>query len=458
MVRITTPRAPGRRGAGLLVLVLAALPAAAGEPSLSLLGDSDLVRRTGRFVTETCVGLGALGVSPGSGSPVEDLFARCTELVVTADQRLSELLGVPVSPSSFDLGLDPAGLSRALESLAHRQLGAEGSGLGIAQAAVVDTLAMRLASRRAGEGGVRIARGGSMIQIDDLGAAAGSSGGLLSRLGLFLNGVASFGDFDGRGDLLGYDFTTLGVTAGADLRLGDEVVVGFAVDYRDGENDFDRSGGDLDIDTLTAALYGSYERGGFWADLMGAWATSDYRLARHIRFANVDRTAHGKTDGEQVEGHLGFGYDFERGSLRVGPEVRVDYLRTWIDGFEESGAGGLDFAYGSQTADSLTTFAGVVAAYAVSTSVAVLTPQLRVGYEREFADDSRSIRARFRADPNRNTFRIRTGTPDRNYGRVGVGVAATFPGGVAAFADFDALFANRDFDRFTFTVGGRYEF
>ena len=134
------------------------------------------------------------------------------------------------------------------------------------------------------------------------------------------------------------------------------------------------------------------------------------------------------------------------------------YIESDIDGFTESGARGLNLKYDDQDVNSLTTALGGQFSYAISTGFGVLTPHVRAEWEHEFEDDPRKIELQYDVDPNNTQFFVETEGPDRDYVNLGAGLAATFAGGITAFADFETVLANSDRDEYQVTFGARYEF
>ncbi len=457
---------------------VAALPLAAhaADPSLVRVSVSDLQRRTGAFVATTCDGLAARGVSLTGSSATSDLFARCTDLVVDANNALGISggmgMGMGMGAGAGGAGLSEAELIQALVGIANDESSAQGTSSTQTAVPMIQTVSSRLYALREGGPAISLAgfrmrdREGNVLDGADLeqalaehAAAGDADAGLLGRkIGVFVNGLGAWGDFDGDSNEAGYDFDTYGVIAGVDYRFTDNFVAGVAGGWSTTDQDFDRSGGDQDLDTWSGSLYATYQLEGFYTDAIVTYSNLDFDLDRRIRYPTVNRTASSSTDGDEWAASLGTGYSFTSGAWSYGPHVRVNYVDTDIDGYTESGAFGLDLRVDDQDVRSLTTDLGANVSYAVSTGFGVLTPYARGEWEHEFEDDARSITARFVADPNQTRLVLRTSSPDRNYFRVGTGVAATFAEGMSAFVDFETVLGLRDIDVYAVTLGARYQF
>jgi outer membrane autotransporter protein len=255
------------------------------------------------------------------------------------------------------------------------------------------------------------------------GGASADESQSMGRFGVFINGSGSFGDRDTTVDELGFDFSTGGISAGADYRISDELVLGGALGYVSNEMDFESSRGDQDITGYTLSAYGSwYQSENAYIDGILSYGTNNFDMTRHIQFGTTDVKARGDTDGTEFAVSIGGAYDFNREALNFGPFARVNYIKADIDAFEENSAGGLELAYDSQEVESLTTLLGGQAAYVVSTSYGVITPQVRFEWAHEFKHDTRNIPARFLNDPTSGRFEISTDDPDRDYFNLGLGV------------------------------------
>lgn len=155
---------------------------------------------------------------------------------------------------------------------------------------------------------------------------------------------------------------------------------------------------------------------------------------------------------QKGEAQLSLGYDVNLGAFRLGSYGAVavaraqagDYLdRRYAAAREDAGiAYGLDDA----TTRSLRASLGVSAGYALPTSMGLVLPQVRLGWERELRDDAHKSRA--------------DGTPlaidtesDRHALNLGFSVGTFMTNGLAGFVDFEVLLgqaANVDGSAFTF--------
>jgi len=357
-----------------------------------------------------------------------------------------------------------AGLQGALDSLSGQQLtGMQRMGLDFSDSQF-KSLSDRLTELRRGlrgvsASGVHLQGGNIEMPLADLasilgkalGGGAGDSPGLSDllsdRFGLFVTANLRMGDRQASDRESASDLRSHGVTVGLDYRFTDNLVAGGAFGYARAKSEFAAPEARLESRNLTMMLYGSWYVGDGYLDFMASHGKLDYDSSRHILFASsvvtatngqVDRTAIGATGGRQNAVSANTGYDWHWRGLSVGPVVSLSYVSVNIDGFEESGAEGLDLLLDAQHGESFTLKTGGHASYALNTGVGVFIPHVQASSVHEFASTARAITGRFQADAV-SGFSILTDDPDRDYFNWSAGVSAQFPFGIAAFVDYQAM-------------------
>jgi hypothetical protein len=91
---------------------------------------------------------------------------------------------------------------------------------------------------------------------DGMGSSGKSS--VFDKLGVFANGNFSLGDRDRTDREAGFDFHTLGTTAGIDYRFTNNFILGGAFGYASTDADLDTAGGSLDTNQYSGSIYGTY--------------------------------------------------------------------------------------------------------------------------------------------------------------------------------------------------------
>jgi outer membrane autotransporter protein len=457
-----------RRGLSLSLLSFGLAPPAVAQqlPLADVSGQSPLQHRMGISVNQTCNGLAAGGYQ-FSGTPAQqDLFARCSELVVNA----AVLTGASIPPafgSSSSLGLNSFQLNNALLEVSDYKGGAVGPNGTQAAFVQVANLQQRFMALRDGDTGFSIAglrlngeAAGPLALRQD--AASGDASKLPEGLGVFLTGEGDIGHFSSTSELNGFNYYSWGVTGGVDYHFTEDLVAGLAFGWVGSRADFSGSGGSLEQDTYIPSAYLSFTHDAFYADAIISYAYDDFDLARNIVYPTVNRTATGDSHGNEYSFSVGGGYEFDlkqvAEGLTAGPRARFDYAYEDIASFSESGANGLNLRYRSYEIWAPVLAVGLEAAYAISTGFGVLSPQLRVDYNHDFAAQPQRIEASFVADPNNIVFFVRPDNLDRDFVTLGVGLVATLQHGVSAFIDWESVLAYDSVQNNAFRLGARYAF
>jgi len=177
----------------------------------------------------------------------------------------------------------------------------------------------------------------------------------------------------------------------------------------------------------------------------------------------VNQAAQGDTHGDQYAFSVGAGYDWNIQGVTITPFERLEYTKLHVDGFQEDMSNtangfGLALAFEGQNVESLVNVLGAQASYAISTGIGVLLPQVRFEWRHEFKDDARTLTARFVNDPARTPLGLVTDNPDRDFFNLGVGLSATFRGGIAAFVSYETVLGLAQITAHNVVWGVRFEF
>jgi uncharacterized protein YhjY with autotransporter beta-barrel domain len=179
----------------------------------------------------------------------------------------------------------------------------------------------------------------------------------------------------------GFNGDTYAATLGAEYRATRELAFGFGGTYV--TNDTSLNGGlaKLDIQGFAVSTYASWARSNFYLDLLYSFGFYEDDIHRTTLFdtivtANPDSTNHTVA--------LNGGYKFHCGQLVTGPIATLEYINGELDGYSESGMGGITIE--RQNYQSLVSKLGWQASYRVRTGFGGITPQLRASWERENLD------------------------------------------------------------------------
>ncbi len=274
-------------------------------------------------------------------------------------------------------------------------------------------------------------------------------------LGVFVSGDYQHKDKEQTNFEMGFESDSYGPTIGVDYQLGTSGVIGGAFDFSHTDGEFDNDFGDFNIDTFTAVFYGSYyPTDQSFVDVALGFGHKDYET-EHADPGGTDNEVDSDTTGFEFTADVIGGYDFNFGSVTVGPRVGIHYKHTALDGFSETGAGADLFTYRDQVEDSLTGTVGVQASMAFSTGFGVVVPQVNAEYVREFLDDRERHTV---IDDGGNASTFVTDQPDRNHFNLGAGVVVVLPDGISPFLNYEVEVANYLEETHTLTAGVRLGF
>jgi outer membrane lipase/esterase len=443
-------------------------------------GQTELQSTTGDAITFICGSFVANAATDDLNALQDRLFRDCGDMVRTGNAlRASD---DPNTPQG-DLNLTLDELNAANQQWANEELAVPRS---VATKTIKGQLAAvgaRIAALQSGG-----AKGFSVVGLDPqyysntataaqnrYGKRGGAAGGDddpggYSKLGGFINPHGTFGDKDATDREDGFDFYSIGVTAGLDYRFTDNFVFGGAFSYTRLDTEFDNlltvAGGDVKANGYGVSLFGLYSDENWYLSGIGSYRRNDYDLKRRIRFSSgataIDYTATADTDSDQFGISVGGGYEITEGQTTYGPHLRVNYLTAKIDGYTERGPASMNLRVRDQNFNSLTTALGGGASYAMSKGFGVLVPQIRADWIHEFKNDERLLAATFVNDPRANldghTLFARTEGPDRDYFTVLFGLSTVLRGGLQGFVSYERIFELKDITSNIFNGGVRYEF
>ncbi|WP_197491391.1 autotransporter domain-containing protein [Methylomonas methanica] len=281
-----------------------------------------------------------------------------------------------------------------------------------------------------------------------------------SPLGFFLKGQFNVGEKANTSSERGFKADRKAVTFGMDYSIMDELVLGAAFGYGSTDTNYNLNSGSMSADAFEFSSYGSYFLPqSFYIDWIMSYALHSFDINRRIQYTGFDNTATSAVNGDQYGFSLGFGKDFALQSFVINPYVRLDYSKTKVDSYQESGGGGLAMEFAGQSIDSATSTIGGQASNAISTSWGVLSPGVRFEWVHQYLDESRLIQARFsQAAAGAGTFAVKTDTPDRDYFNIGTSLALSLPEGRAGFLRYEYRLGQAYITDHTIELGARIPF
>jgi len=269
-----------------------------------------------------------------------------------------------------------------------------------------------------------------------------------NRWGIFVSGAGEFTDVHGDSNATGYRLTTGGLTVGADYRLTEEFALGVAMGYANTRADL-TDDGRIDADGARGNLYGVWFDGGWHIEAMagGGWTIYDTR-----REALAGK-AKGDTDGNELEGLLSGGYDWQAGPWSFGPQVVVQYARVAIDSFKETGSMA-PLEIKSQSADALHSQVGAHLIYRAKAGSVVLMPELRASWKHQYLASTATLESQFATGAG-NVFDVDGSSLGRDSLVVGAGLSVQWTEDVSTYLNYDTELARSNYGQHTVNLGIR---
>jgi outer membrane autotransporter protein len=421
------------------------------------------------------------GLSPGQRSVAGALDALCPALntrgqqgtLTSGEQDLLNQCRTLIANS----GTNPGAVAQGIVALTPEQASAPRKLVTQISSVQVDNLTERLSALRSGARGISLRgltvgigeqtiHGGLLASAIDRGLESGGGASAdeawpFERLGIFITGDVQWGSKDKTTNEDGFEFDTLGLTAGADYRFTDGLILGAALGFASTKVDIDAAGGSLDGDSWSLSLYGTYyPTDHFYLEGSATYGWDSYDQDRNIAYSLLGNTRQAKAnfDGDQYTLLFGAGYDLIRGGSIIDMYGRLRYTSASLDDYREQGANGLDLVIAGQDAASLSSILGAQLSRSISTSKAVLIPQGWIEWEHEFEKGDEEVQGYFANDPNRFGFALPTDALDTDLIRLGVGLGAQFGQGRIAFVSFQTSLGMDDYSEHNVTAGIRMEF
>lgn len=297
------------------------------------------------------------------------------------------------------------------------------------------------------------------------GSGGGASADSNSRTGVYVSANIGGGDYSPGPNTSdeGYEFSIKGLTAGADYRLSHEAVLGGALGYTNSDMDLVNNGGQLDAKGFNFIGYGSYyfDSKTYFESIVGFYK-NDFNATRHIDYQvnNVAKTAtaSSETQNRTFSASIGMGHELSfKSGLTTVFSLNLDYIRSAVDGYVESGAGSANLSVdGRQESNQISTV-NMTATYPISLRKAVLIPQFDLAWKHDFSAGTKTVSGALAADANNTRFSFATNESSSDYLKTGIGVSYVMVGGNTGFMYLENYFGRKDFSEYNFSIGVRFE-
>jgi outer membrane autotransporter protein len=184
-----------------------------------------------------------------------------------------------------------------------------------------------------------------------------------------------------------FDIDSVGATAGAEIGLGSNGLLGAAVGVIRGKARFNIGSSRLKQDGLQGGLYGAFGLGPVFAQGHVGYGRSNYEISR----AAVIDSLSADPNGSHYVAGAKVGFLAGVGPFRVGPVAALDYARVKVDGYTETGDGALSLNVGAQRYSALVGGAGLELRGDFNTGGSALRPFASAMVEKDLKGDSRTL-------------------------------------------------------------------
>ena len=240
----------------------------------------------------------------------------------------------------------------------------------------------------------------------------------------------------------GLDTDYYSVTAGGDMRLSNNLVVGAAFSWHRAQSDFGADRGEFETDEYTLTAYAGWRMGMAYLNAFGSVSKIDFQdIERNIQLGPLTRVATASTDGSNHSVGGAGGFQFEHGRFVHGPFAGI--LRQWIDvdGFSEENGGSAAIRMEDQDRDSLIATGG----YRIRYEGENFTPYVQGSVEHDSEADDRDVRAGLLAWGD-NSFGLPAFVPDDTYASVVAGIATNISKSITGNIQYAGSFGQGDID------------
>jgi outer membrane autotransporter protein len=281
---------------------------------------------------------------------------------------------------------------------------------------------------------LRLAQAGNLAALGEIASALPKAMG--SDVAWF-RGIGDFVSLSGNAAAPGFNGSSGGFLAGFDRPVSPDLTLGIAGGYLHSDVS-EHSATTGQVDSGRVAAYG----GGWWGPTL-LTGIAGYAYDRIASVRNITAV------GTATQGHDGHEFSLAgqwslptrvagiAGTAVLTPKLGVQFLHLSEDGFKETGAGGFALSSAGTDTDSFQPYVGVaVSETFVAADGTLITPEIRLGYNRETLSTNRAISL---AAIDGTPFLARGVKPSRDMLSAGIGVTLRAQDNMLLYAEYDAI-------------------
>ena len=185
------------------------------------------------------------------------------------------------------------------------------------------------------------------------------------------------------------EYTTDGITLGADRRLGENWTLGMGVGFAHDDSTL----GNDDVESISIgrslAVYASYQPStSLFVDVLVGYGTLSMDTTRYV--PAFDTHARANRAGSQRFGSIAAGYEYRDEQSLLSPYARFDYSDDRLDEVTETGAGSAALSYRSESSTAKQISLGLRAETTREAGFGLIQPRVRVEYQRHILSGDRT--------------------------------------------------------------------
>ena len=253
------------------------------------------------------------------------------------------------------------------------------------------------------------------------GKSASSGNGAPGGLSVWTGGAVNFGKMQPGSSDDGIDFTTSGLSMGADKQVTEKLALGAGVGYGHDVSDIGKYTSRSTVDSYNVALYGSYlPAASVYVDALVGYQWLSFDARRYV--TDNGNTVHGSRDGKQWFGSFSVGYQHQADDMMLTPYGRLDIARANLEGYTETGDAIYSLKYQGQNVNTSTATVGVLAQWTAKRDYGTWAPQLRAEFGHDLQGSSQAA-MRYADLLNGPIYQATLQSQSRNHTMLGAGVA-----------------------------------
>lgn len=193
---------------------------------------------------------------------------------------------------------------------------------------------------------------------------------------VWASGAIQFGRSKGREGGQRFDFTTSGLSVGADTQLGSKVLVGAGGGFGREVSDLASDLGQVEARSVSLFAYGSVRPSeNLFIDAVVGGSKMDFKNTRTVQATGGE--VRGDRSGDQLFGSLSASWNYATPVVRLSPYARFQYVRSTLAAYTEKGDATYGLTFSKLKVDEMNVSAGLRAEYAHRISRGVLLPRVR---------------------------------------------------------------------------------